>query len=431
MKGNTNCLPKHSLKIEYTEHEIPNGLRIILSPNNSVPSIAINVSYHVGSKNEKINNKGYAHLFEHLMFEGSKNHAPGEYDRLALQRGCENNAYTTEDKTNYYLLVPENQLEFGLWLESDRMLEFSTTQESLEIQKGVVIEEKKQLFDNRPCGSASFEMAPLLFKNNGYAWDVIGKAKDIKNATLEDLRSFYNNYYTPNNAVLTLAGDFETEKAVELIYRYFGEIPSGNSEVKNHVFNDEPLIGETIKTIYDDIHLPEIFGAYKIPKENSNEMFAFDLLTDILSAGESSRLYRELVYKKQIVTEVSCWAEGRECAGILHFYAVLMPGVETEEVQFEIDRVINEIYTDGITEKEFTKVKNRTETRHIYKMQTNLSKADMFSHYKLLYNDPSMVNKIIERYNKVTIEDIMKAANEYINGKGRVILNYLPKEKVN
>jgi len=414
--------------VNYDEFTLKNGLRVILAPDNSIPSAAINICYHVGSKNENTDQKGYAHLFEHLMFEGSKNVEPGDYDNLSLNAGCENNAYTTEDKTNYYLLIPSNQLEFGLWLESDRLLEFAVTEESLDIQKGVVIEEKKQVFDNRPYGTVSLEFAPLLFKNNSYGWDVIGDTDDIKNATLKSIRDFYEHYYVPQNAVLTIAGNFEKLEAEKLIKKYFGSIPAGKHKIKLNHFEDNILDKEVVKTVYDDIQLPGVFGAYKIPKENTADYYAFDILTDILSTGESSRLYNELVYKKQLVSDVGCWVEGRELAGLLHFYAILMPGVSIEHVQAEIDRIINDAAHGNITEKELEKVKNRIETRNTYKLQTNLSKADMLTHYKIFYNNPGMINNMLDNYNRITVEDIVNASEKYLFNSGRVILNYLPKK---
>lgn len=424
-----DILIKRSGEIKMTEHTLNNGLQVVLTEDTSIPSVAINLCYHVGSKDEDPDKRGFAHLFEHLMFEGSKNVEPGDYDQLSLQAGCENNAYTTEDKTNYYLLAPSHQLEFGLWLESDRMLEFSVSEESLDIQKGVVIEEKKQVFDNRPYGSVSLNFAPLLFKNNGYSWDTIGDTGDLEKATLADIKEFYEKYYTPNNAVLTLAGDFNTNEAIKLIEKYFGSIPKGKFQRSTNGFTDEPLSGEIVKEIRDDIQLPGIFGAYKLPKEDSREHYIFDILTDILSTGDSSRLYNELVYNKQLVSDVGCWVEGREYSGLLHYYAILMPGVSIKTVQGEIDRIFDDVIKGSLKQSELDKIKNRIETRHVYRMQTNLSKADMITHYKTFYNDPNMVNTTIDNYMSVTLEDIQAAAEQYLHGKGRVILNYLPKDQ--
>ncbi len=420
---------KNACEIKITEHTLNNGLKLELTEDRSIPSVAINLCYHVGSKDEDPDKRGYAHLFEHLMFEGSKNVEPGDYDRLSLKAGCENNAYTTEDKTNYYLLAPSHQLEFGLWLESDRMLEFSVSEESLEIQKGVVIEEKKQVFDNKPYGSVSLNLAPLLYKNNGYSWDTIGDENDIEQASLDNIKEFYEKYYTPNNAVLTIAGDIDTENAIKLTEKYFGSIAKGKFNRNHNEFTDEPINGEIKKIIYDEIQLPGIFGAYKLPKEDSKEYYIFEIMTDILSTGDSSRLYNELVYQKQLVSDVGCWVEGREYSGLLHFYAILLPGIELDKVQYEFDRIIDDVIKGSLKQNELDKIKNRIETRHIYRMQTNLSKADMISHYKTFYNDPYMINTNIDKYMEISLEDIQTAAEKYLKNQGRVILNYLPNVK--
>jgi len=425
MKKSSVRVTSHNGNVLFTDYELSNGLKVILSSDSTIPSIAINLCYHVGSKDEDSDKRGYAHLFEHLMFEGSKNMAPGEYDKLSLRAGCENNAYTTEDKTNYYLLAPSSQLEFGLWLESDRMLGFSATEQSLEIQKGIVIEEKKQNFDNRPYGSVSLEFPPRLFKKSGYRWDTIGDTGDIKRASIQDVKAFYEKFYVPNNAVLSIVGDISIEETIHLIEKYFGSIPAGlNGHKKN--FYEEPLREEANCNIYDKIHLPGIFTAYRIPRENSKEYFEFDILSDILSTGESSRFYNELVYKKQLVSEIGCWVDAKEYVGIFYIYTILMPGVKTENVRNEIERIISIVKTGGLTDNELQKVKNRIETRHAYRMQTNLAKADMLAHYKTFYNDAGLINTNIENYRQITLDDITGTTLKYLNNTNRVNLTYLP-----
>ncbi len=412
-------------EILFAEGTLENGLKVILSQDSSIPSVAINLCYHVGSKDEQPGMRGYAHLFEHLMFEGSMNLEPGEYDSLSIEAGCENNAYTTEDKTNYYLLAPSHQLEFGLWLESDRMLGFAVTEESLEVQKGVVIEEKKQVFDNRPYGSVNLEFPPRLFRNNGYSWDTIGDTGDIEKANLGDIKKFYEKYYTPGNAVLSIAGDIDIESTFKLVEKYFSSINRGD-EIPPRKFDDYPILHEEIVQIKDNVQLPGIFLGYKIPEENSKEYYAFDILTDILSSGDSSRIYNSLVYDKQMVSDTGCWVEGREFAGLFYFYAILMPGIKLEEVQEEFDRILGDFSLNGPAERELEKVKNRIETKSIYRMQTNLAKADMLAHYKTFYNDAGLVNSTIDRYMEVNAADIMQAAAKYLNRNNRVVLNYIP-----
>jgi predicted Zn-dependent peptidase len=414
-------------RVQFSEYELSNGLKVVLSKDSSVPSVTLNLCCHVGSKDEEADKKGYAHLFEHLMFGGSKNIPSGEYDRLAQSHGCENNAYTTEDKTSYYLLAPSHQLEFALWLESDKMLGFNVSQQTLAKQKEVVIEEKKQNFDNRPYGTVSIEMAQRLFKKSGYRWDTIGDAGDIEKASISDIKEFYENFYIPNNSVLSIVGDFEPEKTMQLVEKYFGAIPPGLNGRKKK-FEEENLSGGTVENIFDNVQLPGIFTAYRVPEENSREFYDFDVLSDILSTGESSRFYHEIVYKNQLASEIGCWADGKEFAGVFYIYAILMPGVKTEAVQEAIDRIINDIKDGKLTEKELEKIKNKVETRHAYRLQTNLAKADLLSHYKTFYNDAGLINTNIENYRRVTLNGIRETAVKYLNKSNRVILNYLPKE---
>ncbi|MGA2667443.1 MAG: pitrilysin family protein [Ignavibacteria bacterium] len=412
-------------KIRFDEFELDNGLQIILSNDSYIPSVAINLCYHVGSKDEDENKRGFAHLFEHLMFEGSKNVPQGIYDKLLTFAGGDNNAYTTEDKTNYYVLLPSNQLELGLWLESDRMLQFAITQDSLETQKEVVMEEKRQNIDNRPYGTVSVEFAPKLFKTSGYRWDPIGDMKDIKNATLSDVKNFFERFYIPNNAVLSITGDINKDETLAMIRKYFGGIKRGK-DINRKNFNEPPLASETVSVIYDNIHFPGIFIGYRIPGEQTREQYAFDILSEILSSGESSRFYRELVYKKQLVSEIGCYADTKEYAGIFYIFAILMPGVKVDTVQSEIDNIVSEAISGNIKEEEIQKVKNRIEAKSIYRRQLILSKADMLAHFKTFYGDAELINTNLENYLKVTKEDIISSSQKYINPNNRVVLHYLP-----
>lgn len=412
-------------KVQFTEHTLSNGLNVILSKDSSIPSVAVNLCYHVGSKDEDTDKRGYAHLLEHLMFEGSHNIPGGAYDNLSLSHGCENNAYTNEDKTNYYLLVPSHELEFGFWLESDRLLGINLDDEDIETQKGVVIEEKKQMFDNRPYGSVSLEFPPRLFKTSGYRWDTIGEVPDLKKASYERLKPFYDKYYTPVNSVLSVVGDIDIDKTLALAEKYFGAIPSGKEPLPR-AFNEEPVKGETI-TIYDKVQLPGIFTAYRVPGEMTKESFEFDILSDILTTGESSRLYKEIVYEKQLASDIGCWIDTKEFTGIFYIYAILMPGKKIEDVQKEIDRIIADVKEGKLTDKELQKIKNRIETRNAFRMQTNLAKADMLAHYKTFFNNPGLVNILPEHYAGVTLDNIRDSAIKFLDEKHRVTLNYLPK----
>jgi predicted Zn-dependent peptidase len=306
------------------------------------------------------------------------------------------------------------------------MLEFSTTQQALNTQKEVVIEEKKQNFDNRPYGTVSLEMAPRLFKKSGYRWDPIGDTADIERSNINDVRAFYEKFYTPANAVLSIAGDIEVDRTLKLIEKYFGSIPSlPNGLVKK--FEEENLKGETRAEIYDNIQLPGVFIAYRVPKENSKQYYKFDILSDILSSGESSRFYHEILYTKQLASDIGCWVEGREFAGVFYIYAIAMPGVKSDKLLAEIDMIIDAVKEGKITERELQKIKNRIETRYAYRLQTNLSKADALSHYKMFYNNPGLINTNIENYNSIGLNDLRESAIKYLDKSNRVVLNYLPK----
>lgn len=416
-----------SLKITYEETTLDNGLRVLFSEDKSIPSVAVNLCYKVGSKDEEPGKKGFAHLFEHLMYEGSRNVPNGAYEKYCLLAGGENNGYTNEDKTNYFIVLPSHQLELGLWLESDRMAAFSITEESLERQKHVVIEEKKQIYDNKPYGSLGLEFPPRLFKNGGYGWDTIGDMNDISSATLNDVRKFFDNYYVPNNSVLSIAGDYDKNTAEELVKKYFGDIEPGKT-VRQKQFGKSFNSGEICDVIYDNVQFPGVFIAYRIPEENSPEHYAFEVLNEILSSGESSRFYKSLVYEKQLVTEIWSYIDAKEQAGVFYIYSILMPGVKVETVEFEISKIINDIRSNSITEKELLKVKNKFETAYTFRLQSIINKADLLAHYEIFHENAGMVNSIIDRFLGITLDDIHDNANKYLNPDNRVILNYLPKK---
>src|SRR4030095_1961725 len=359
--------------IPYDEYRLDNGLEVVLSRDPSIPTVAINLCYKVGSKDEAPNKRGFAHLFEHLMYEGSKNIPCGEYDRYCLMAGGENNGYTNEDKTNYYIVLPAHELELGLWLESDRMHAFSVTEASLKTQKEVVKEEKKQLFDNKPYGTLSLEFPPRLFKNTGYGWDTIGDLEDIDSATLDDAKNFFENYYIPNNAVLSITGDLDYSFGKDAVQKYFGEIKQGILNRKSHEINNFNN-REIRDTIYDNVHFPGLFMAYRIPKEKSKEHYIFDVLSDILSTGESSRFYRSLVYEKQLVSDIGCYIDSKEFTGAFYIYAILMPGIQVSEVETEIEKILNDIIQGNITINELAKIKNRIETRFASRMPSSACK---------------------------------------------------------
>lgn len=420
--------PQSDGKVDFVEFTLDNGLHVILHEDHSTPIVAVNVCYHVGSKNEKPDKTGFAHLFEHLMFDGSKNVKRGEFDKYITQAGGYDNAYTTEDKTNYYEVLPSNYLELALWLESDRMLGFSIQEISLITQREVVKEERRWRYENRPYGSAWIKISEKSFKKHPYRWPVIGYQEHLDNASMDDVREFYETFYVPNNAVLVIAGDIDVKKTKELVERYFGEIPKGPENIPRPQPNDEPLENE-VREVVEDVNapLPAVFMSYRIPEEGNPDSYALALLSNILSVGESSRLYQRLVYKDKIANEVETFSDTREHPGLFLIYAIANPGFNSDTLEKVIDEEINKIKIYGVEEKELEKAKNKIESALVSARQTVQGKADLLAHYYTFFKNPSLINTDIERYRKVTVDDIKRVAQKYFAEKNRVVLHYLPK----
>lgn len=415
-------------KINFVEFTLENGLHVILHEDHSTPIVAVNVCYHVGSKNERADKTGFAHLFEHLMFDGSKNVKRGEFDKYITQAGGYDNAYTTEDKTNYYEVLPSNYLELALWLESDRMLGFSIQEISLKTQREVVKEERRWRYENRPYGSAWIKIAEKSYKKHPYRWPVIGYQEHLDNASMDDVREFYETFYVPNNAVLVIAGDIDVEKTRKLVERYFGEIPRGPDSIPRPEPNDDPL-GDEVREIIEDVNapLPAVFMSYKIPEEGNPDSYALTLLSSILSTGESSRLYQRLVYKDKIASEVETYVDAREHPGLFLVYAIANPGFNSDTLEKIIDEELEKVKNYGVEERELEKAKNKIESALVSAKQTVQGKADLLAHYYTFFKNPDLINTDIERYRKVTAEDVKRVAQRYLSQKNRVVLHYLPK----
>ncbi|CUS89448.1 M16 family metallopeptidase [Candidatus Kryptobacter tengchongensis] len=420
--------PQSEGKIDFVEFTLENGLHVILHEDHSTPIVAVNVCYHVGSKNEKPDKTGFAHLFEHLMFDGSKNVKRGEFDKYISQAGGYDNAYTTEDKTNYYEVLPSNYLELALWLESDRMLEFSIQEISLITQREVVKEERRWRYENRPYGSAWIKISEKSFKKHPYRWPVIGYQEHLDKASMDDVKEFYETFYVPNNAVLVIAGDIDIERTKKLVEKYFADIPKGPDNIPHPSPEDEPLENE-IREVVEDINapLPAVFMSYRIPEEGNPDSYALALLSNILSVGESSRLYQRLVYKDKIANEVETYSDSREHPGLFLIYAIANPGFSSDTLEKVIDEEIDKIKNYGVEEKELEKAKNKIESALVSARQTVQGKADLLAHYYTFYKNPALVNREIDKYRSVTVEDIKRVAQVYLDSKRRVILHYLPK----
>jgi zinc protease len=416
--------------IKFEDYQLDNGLRVILHEDHTSALVCVDIAYHVGSKNEDVRRRGFAHLFEHLLFDGSKNVPRGAFDVYISQAGGHDNAYTTEDKTNYYELLPSHQLELALWLESDRMLEFAISEISLSTQKNVVKEEKLERYDNTPYGSLSIRMNRLAYQKFAYWWAVIGDMETIDAATLTDVRNFYDTFYVPNNAVLVLAGDFEPTRTKGLIERYFGGIPRGKTAIARPTF-DEPMQTEERREIVNDepVPLPGVFYAYHAPEEGSREFMALDLLTDILSSGQSSRLYQRLVYELQLCSEASAHVDGREMPGLVYVYGIANePGASIEKIELAIEQVLTDVIRHGVTAIELEKAKNKTEARTVTSRLTLQGKADDLAHAALMFGDPERANSILGEYLAITPEEIQSAAKKFLTRTNRSTIIYEPAE---
>lgn len=417
-----------SRMIEFTEYNLPNGLHVILHRDNSTPIVATTVTYHVGSKNEDADRTGFAHFFEHLMFEGTENIERGEFDNIVQNAGGQLNAYTSFDETLYYLLLPSNQLELALWLESERMLQAKIDSVGVETQRSVVKEERKQSIDNRPYGTFWERTFGLAYTEHPYRWTPIGSAQYIDEATIDEFREFYRTYYVPNNAVLCVAGDIDVERTKQLIDKYFSDIPKGKKEIKRPKAVEPKQTAERRETVFDNIQLPAVIQAYHIPPQGTADYYALNLLTNLLSSGESSRLNKALVDEKRVAINVGSFPVSLEHPGVFIALAIANFGKTAEECESAMDEEISRVRTELISEDEFTKIKNQIESEFVMDKNRIAGIAMSLSKYYLFFNNTDLINTELENYAKVTREDLKRVANEYLVPENRSVLYYLPKQ---
>lgn len=425
----TGSLFSQSNKIEFEEYNLDNGMHVILHQDNSFPLVVVTITYHVGSKNEKPERTGFAHFFEHLMFEGSENIARGEYSKIVDKAGGELNANTTWDRTFFYEVLSSNQLELGLWLESERMLHLNVDSIGVATQKKVVTEEIKQREENQPYMSFQKEISKRAFKVHPYQWTVLGSAEQIMAATESDYKDFYQKFYVPNNAVLTIVGDIDFDNAKKLIEKYYADIPASENEIYRPA-QEEPVKHEEIRdTVYDNIQLPAIFQAYHTPKSGTPDFYAVDMLAKLLSGGESSRLYKTLVDEKQLAMQVASFPFPYEDAGLAYALALPNMGVEIQDLERGIDAEIEKLQTEFISDTELQKLKNQYEAEHVNGNASLESRAYNLAINYTFHNDANLINTEIDKFLAVTKEDIRRVAKEYFRKDNRVVLYYLPKSQ--
>lgn len=414
-------------KINFQEITLDNGLHVILHQDKSTPIVAVSVMYHVGSKNENPERTGFAHFFEHLLFEGSENISRGEYDKYIEKAGGTLNANTSMDRTYYFEILPSNQLELGLWLESERMLHAKVENVGIETQRQVVKEERRQRIDNQPYGSFLEQIMKRAYKTHPYKWPVIGSMAHLDAAEEKDYKNFYKDFYVPNNAIISIAGDIDYENAKALVTKYFSTIPKSMKPIYRPSVVEPALGGEVRDTFYDNIQLPAVLMAYRIPAAGTPEYYAVSMLGTLLSQGESSRLQRALVDDQQKAVAVGNFPLDLEDPGVSIAYGICSMGTDVLDAEKSITAEIDRIKTEPIGDEEFQKLRNQVENDFVTSNSRVAGIAESLANYKMYYGDANLINTELQRYLAVTKDDIKNAAIKYYNNNNRVVLHYLPK----
>ena len=410
------------------DYRLQNGLRVVLNEDHSAPLVAINIWYHVGSKNERRGRTGFAHLFEHMLFSGSQHVGNNEHFRYVQSVGGVLNGTTFFDRTNYFETLPSNYLALGLWLESDRMGFFlpALTQEKLDIQREVVKEERRQRYDNVPYGTAFERLLNLAYDPDySYHWPTIGSMADLGAASLDDIRQFFDTWYRPDNAVLTLVGDFNPREARQLIEKYFGEIDPGRNFPKFDLVR-RPLNGERRETHASKVQLPRVYRLYHLPKMGEPDWIFGDLLSTVLASDKASRLERALVHEQQIAQDVAAYILPTESTGMILLHATAKEEVPIEKIEEAVDAEIARLAKDGITDDELTRAKNRAEVEYAHQIENYDTRADIIAMLATFFGKPSMVQNWLDPYQKATKNDLTEVARKYLVPTNRATTVFLP-----
>lgn len=416
-----------SQKVAFEEYDLDNGMHVILHNDNSAPVVITSVMYHVGAKDEQPNRTGFAHFFEHLLFEGTQNIARGEWFKIVTSNGGTNNANTTEDRTYYYEVFPSNNLELGLWMESERLMHPIINQIGVDTQNEVVKEEKRLRYDNSPYGQLIPQVKKNMFKNHPYRWTTIGAMEHLDAAKLEEFQAFNKKFYVPNNAVLIVAGDISNPaKTKEWIQKYFGSIPKG-AAVTRQTFTEEPIT-QTINARFEDsnIQKPMVVAAYRTPSMKTRDARILDMISTILSDGKSSRLYKKIVDDKKMALQIGAFSYSQEDYGTYILYGLPQGDFTSEDILREIDMEIVKLQTELIPEKELQKLQNKYENNYVNSNASVEGIADNLATYYMLYGDVNLINTEIDIYRSITREEIRDVAKKYLNPNQRLILDYVP-----
>ncbi|MEH3115716.1 M16 family metallopeptidase [Pedobacter terrae] len=411
--------------VDFNRFTLSNGLKVLVHEDATTPMAVLNILYDVGARDEDPEKTGFAHLFEHLMFGGSVN-IPS-YDEPLQRVGGENNAFTSNDITNYYITLPAENIETAFWLESDRMLSLAFSEKSLDTQRNVVSEEFKQRYLNQPYGDVWLKLRPLAYQKHSYRWATIGKElSHIENATMDDVKSFFKKHYTPQNAILVVGGNVKTADVKKLAEKWFEPIPAGE-RYKRNLIQEDPQTEARKETVKANVPLNAIYMAFKMPGRLSQDYYAFDLLSDILSRGQSSRLYNSLLKEKQLFSDINAYISSSLDPGLFIVEGKLVEGVTIETAEKAIWAELEKLKTELVSETELTKVKNKVESVLVFSEMSLLDKAMNLAYYELL-GDAAILNHETEEFLKVGAEDIRRISNETFNQKSSSTLYYLTEE---
>jgi len=413
-------------QVQFEEYKLENGMHVILYQDNSVPVVKVEVMYGVGSKDDPARKTGFAHFFEHLLFEGTANIERGEWFKIVSANGGRNNAYTTYDLTTYFEIFPSNQLELGLWMESERLLHPVINQIGVETQNGVIKEERRQTQDNRPYGNLISEVTRHLFPGTGYYHSIIGSIEDLDNATLEDFLNFHKTFYMPNNAVLVVAGDFKKDQAKRWIQQYFGPIPKGES-IMRAPFVSRPIT-EQINAKFEDanIQTPMMVLAYKTPPADSREAMVLDFISSILSDGKSSRLSKKMVDDKKMALFIGAFNYALKNSGMYLIYGLPMGDFTMDDLVREVDEEIKKLQNELITEREYQKLMNQYENNFVQSNSTPEGIATSLATNFTMFGNANRINTELEMYRSIKPEEIREVARKYLNPNQRLYLQYVP-----
>ena len=418
-------------RIQFEKYQLPNGLEVILHQDHSTPIIAVDTWYHVGSGDEQVGRTGFAHLFEHIMFMGSQHVPVGTFDQLLESAGANNNGSTTEDRTNYYEVLPSNALALALWLDADRMGFLLPTMDlaKVDLQRDVVKNERRQRVDNVPYGRADeIILAALYPKTHPYSWPVIGSMSDLSAASLTDVQNFFKTYYAPNNATLTIAGDFDPATVKQLVAQYFGSIPRGPEVKRRLTVPSVTIPRDTFLVLEDKVQLPRVFYTWHSVKGFSKDDAALDILAQIIANDKNSRLYKKLVYDLQIAQNVGAFQDGSRLDGKFQIDITPKPGQKVADIDRIVQAEIANVINTGVAPRELQRAQNLYKASFLNRLASVLGKAEVLNSYNYFVGNPDYVQQDAARYERVTAADVQRVAKTYL-GRPKIVLTVVPEGK--